>query len=67
MRRAEHGFRRQSDFPLETTATFGRIPGVAWSDHSAQDTPEKLDHPRLAALTWALARTCVVLADDEGL
>lgn len=33
MRRAAQAFRRHSDFPLETTATFGWIPGVAWSDH----------------------------------
>jgi hypothetical protein len=33
MRHAEHTFRRHSAFPLETTATFGWIPGVAWSDH----------------------------------
>ncbi len=26
-------FREQSDFPLEHTATFRWIPGVAWSDH----------------------------------
>jgi Zn-dependent M28 family amino/carboxypeptidase len=92
MRRAERAFRRQSDFPLETTATFGWIPGVAWSDHlsfwregyrafmctdtaffrnpyyhSAQDTPEKLDYPRLAQLTEALARMCVELADCDDL
>ena len=33
MRRAGRAFRAHSDFPLETTATFGWIPGVAWSDH----------------------------------
>lgn len=33
MRRAAQAFRNHSDFPLETTATFGWIPGVAWSDH----------------------------------
>lgn len=33
MRRAAQAFRAHSDFPLETTATFGWIPGVAWSDH----------------------------------
>jgi Predicted aminopeptidases len=33
MRRAARAFSRHSDFPLETTATFGWIPGVAWSDH----------------------------------
>jgi Zn-dependent M28 family amino/carboxypeptidase len=33
MRRAAQVFRRHSDFPLETTATFGWIPGVGWSDH----------------------------------
>ena len=92
MRRAEQVFRRQSDFPLETTATFGWIPGVAWSDHlsfwreryrafmctdtaflrnpyyhGAQDTPDKLDYPRLAELTEALASMCIALADGEGL
>jgi len=92
MRRAEQAFRRHSAFPLETTATFGWIPGVAWSDHlsfwragypafmctdtaffrnphyhSAEDTPDKLDYPRLAALTEGLARMCKALADCEGL
>jgi Zn-dependent M28 family amino/carboxypeptidase len=33
MHRAAQAFRAHSDFPLETTATFGWIPGVAWSDH----------------------------------
>ena len=33
MRRAGQAFRAHSDFPLETTAAFGWIPGVAWSDH----------------------------------
>jgi Zn-dependent M28 family amino/carboxypeptidase len=33
MRLAARAFRRCSDFPLETTATFGWVPGVAWSDH----------------------------------
>jgi len=33
MRRAARAFRGHSEFPLETTATFGWIPGVAWSDH----------------------------------
>ena len=33
MRRAERAFRARTDFPLETTATFGWIPGVGWSDH----------------------------------
>lgn len=33
MRRSAQAFRAHSDFPLETTATFGWIPGVAWSDH----------------------------------
>ena len=26
-------FRANSDFPLEHVATFGFIPGIAWSDH----------------------------------
>ena len=88
MRRAAQAFRAHSDFPLESTATFGWIPGVAWSDHlsfwragyrafmctdtaffrnpyyhSAQDTPEKLDYPRLVALTEALAKMSRALAD----
>lgn len=33
MRRAARAFRAHSEFPLETTATFRWIPGVAWSDH----------------------------------
>lgn len=92
MRRAEQAFRRHPAFPLETTAAFGWIPGVAWSDPpsfwragypafmctdtaffrnpyypSAEDTPDKLDYPRLAALTEGLARMCKALADCEGL
>ena len=35
MRRLAAAFRASSDFPLEHTATFAFIPGVAWSDHSA--------------------------------
>lgn len=92
MRRAERAFRRHSDFPPETTATFGWIPDVAWSGHlsfwregfrafmctdtaffrnpryhGADDTPDTLDYPRLAALTGELARMCPALADCEGL
>ena len=33
MRRAVSAFRAHSDFPVEQTATFAWIPGVAWSDH----------------------------------
>lgn len=33
MRRAVSAFRAHSDFPIEQTATFSWIPGVAWSDH----------------------------------
>ena len=33
MRRLAAAFRTASDFPLEHTATFRWIPGVAWSDH----------------------------------
>lgn len=33
MRQAAAVFRSHSNFPLEHTATFGFIPGVAWSDH----------------------------------
>ncbi|MBI3772779.1 MAG: M28 family peptidase [Gammaproteobacteria bacterium] len=33
MHRAAAAFRAYSDFPLEQTATFALVPGVAWSDH----------------------------------
>jgi len=33
LRRAVSSFRAHSDFPLEHVATFGFIPGIAWSDH----------------------------------
>jgi hypothetical protein len=33
MRRAAAAFRAHCDFPLEQTATFAWVPGVAWSDH----------------------------------
>lgn len=33
MRRLAAAFRANSDFPLETAATFSCIPGVSWSDH----------------------------------
>lgn len=33
MRRAVSAFRAHSDFPIEQTAAFAWIPGVAWSDH----------------------------------
>jgi Zn-dependent M28 family amino/carboxypeptidase len=33
MRRLAAAFRANSDFPLETTATFSFVPGVSWSDH----------------------------------
>ncbi len=33
MKEAAAFFRKNSDFPLETSATFSWIPGVAWSDH----------------------------------
>jgi Zn-dependent M28 family amino/carboxypeptidase len=35
LRTAVAAFRASSDFPVERTATFGWIPGVAWSDHYA--------------------------------
>jgi Zn-dependent M28 family amino/carboxypeptidase len=91
MHRAERAFRKHSDFPLETTAAFGWIPGIAWSDHisfwragyrgfmctdtaffrnphyhSADDTPEKLDYPRMAKLTEGLVEMCKELGDEEG-
>ena len=33
LRQAVEAFRAHSDFPVEALATFGLIPGVAWSDH----------------------------------
>jgi len=33
MRRLASAFRSNSDFPIETTATFAFVPGVSWSDH----------------------------------
>ena len=33
MRKLAQAFRDSTDFPLEHVATFGFIPGVAWSDH----------------------------------
>jgi peptidase M28-like protein len=33
MRRLAAAFRANSDFPLETAATFSFVPGVSWSDH----------------------------------
>jgi Zn-dependent M28 family amino/carboxypeptidase len=33
MRRLAAKFRANSDFPLETAATFSFVPGVSWSDH----------------------------------
>jgi Zn-dependent M28 family amino/carboxypeptidase len=33
LRQAAQAFRAHSDFPVEALATFGLIPGVAWSDH----------------------------------
>jgi Peptidase family M28 len=33
MRRLAVAFRANSDFPLETAATFSFVPGVSWSDH----------------------------------
>ena len=35
LRRAAKAFRHHSDFPLETTSTFGWIPGVSASDHQS--------------------------------
>lgn len=92
MRRAEQAFRRHSDFPLETTAAFGWIPGIAWSDHisfwragyrgfmctdtaffrnphyhGTDDTPDKLDYPRMTRLTVGLVEMCKELGDCEGL
>jgi Zn-dependent M28 family amino/carboxypeptidase len=92
MRRAAHAFRNHSDFPLEAAATFGWIPGVAWSDqlsfwragypafmctdtaffrnpyyHSVEDTPEKLDYPRLAELVKGLAGMLKELGDGDAI
>jgi Zn-dependent M28 family amino/carboxypeptidase len=33
MRRLAAAFRANSDFPLESAATFSFVPGVSWSDH----------------------------------
>ena len=33
MRRLAAAFRANSDFPLQTAATFQSVPGVSWSDH----------------------------------
>ncbi len=33
MRRLAVAFRANSEFPLETAATFSFVPGVSWSDH----------------------------------
>ncbi len=33
MHRLAKAFRANSDFPLETAATFQSVPGVSWSDH----------------------------------
>jgi Zn-dependent M28 family amino/carboxypeptidase len=33
MRRLAAAFRANSDFPLQTAATFAFVPGVSWSDH----------------------------------
>jgi len=33
MRRLAQAFRANSDFPLQTVATFRFVPGVSWSDH----------------------------------
>jgi Zn-dependent M28 family amino/carboxypeptidase len=35
MRRAVSAFRAHSDFPLESCATFARVPGIDWSDHGS--------------------------------
>jgi Zn-dependent M28 family amino/carboxypeptidase len=35
MRRLAAAFRANSDFPLETAATFSFVPGVSWSDHQS--------------------------------
>ncbi len=35
LQRAVAAFRAASDFPLESVATFGWVPGVDWSDHAS--------------------------------
>ncbi len=92
LKRALAAFRAGSNFPVETTATFGWIPGVSWSDHlsfwregyravmvtdtafhryphyhSAQDTPDRLDYPRMARVVEGLAGMLLRLAEDDGL
>jgi len=90
LKRALAAFRAGTDFPVESTATFGWLPGINWSDHlsfwrrgypalmvtdtaffrnphyhSPQDTPEKLDYPRMAQVTRGLAGMLLRLADAE--
>lgn len=92
MLKAAAAFRAHSDFPIEHTATFAWLPGVAWSDHysfwrqgyralmvtdtafyrypyyhTEQDTPDKLDYPRLARATEGLYWAFVSLANQERL
>jgi len=92
MLKAAAAFRAHSDFPIEHTATFAWLPGVAWSDHHSfwrqgyralmvtdtafyrypyyhteQDTPDKLDYPRLARATEGLYWAFVSLANQEHL
>ena len=67
------------NFPVESVAAFGFIPGIEWSDHSsfwrynypaimvtdtapyrypyyhtAEDTPDKIDYPSLARVTYGI-------------
>ncbi len=92
LKRALAAFKASIDFPVESTAAFGWLPGINWSDHlnfwrcgypaimitdtaffryryyhSPEDTPEKLDYHRMAAVVEGLAGMVVKLADDEGL
>jgi len=46
-----------------TDTAFFRYPHY----HSPQDTPEKLDYHRMAAVVEGLARMLIRLADDERL
>jgi Zn-dependent M28 family amino/carboxypeptidase len=92
LKRALAAFQASSDFPVESTAAFGWLPGINWSDHlnfwrcgypalmitdtaffrnpyyhSPEDTPEKLDYRRTAAVVEGIAGMLAKLADDESL
>ena len=53
MRRAADLFRAQSDFPVESIATFEIVPGVDWSDH---DSFWRVGYPAFMVTDTALYR-----------